>query len=110
MGKVPEELLAMKFDLKDCHFYAETHSGKKKNPRPVRFGVSNGEIDFSDPTTNPDDPMAASRRVYGTHVPTQITVAVDKFMPKRNREVVIETLRVRVEAWVASLIKQYEAL
>lgn len=110
MGKVPQELLDLKFDLKDCHFFSEQHSGKKKNPRPVKFGISNGEIDFSDPSTNPDDPMAAARRVYVTHIPTQITVSVDRFMPKRNREVAIELLKGKVEAWVASMIEKYEKL
>jgi hypothetical protein len=106
MAEVPKELLEMKFDINDCYFRGEVNNNKKGSPS-LKFGMSAGQIDYQDPNFNPDNPLAATRRVIATHVPTNITVSVDKFSPKRNRELAIVLLKEEVEAWLARMIKRY---
>lgn len=103
--ELPDNLKNLKFDLADCKI--ETARQHEKN-RPVRPGVSNGEIDYSKyPGLEPEQIM---NMVTVTHIPTNISSTVTKFSPKRNREIAIEIVKGRVEERIAETILAYQAM
>lgn len=109
MATPPQELLDLKFSADDCQVSGERHTGKKNSPRPLLFGVSNGEIPMDGPDFDVDDPLKAARRITVRHVPTGLQVSVDKFFPKRNREVAFKLLQRDVEKWIKDAIAKFES-
>lgn len=103
--ELPENLKNLKFDLGDCVIEVPQHPEKK---RPVQHGITNGEVDFSQHPG--EDLETIMNRVTVTHVPTKLSVTVDKFLPHRNRAIAIELLKRRVEERIAQVIKEYERL
>ena len=101
---IPEQLRNLKFDLADCIIDVARQAEKG---RPVLYGVTNGEVDYAD---NPgQDLETIMNRVTVTHIPTKLSVTVDKFLPSRNRTIAIELLKRQVEQKIAELIKMYES-
>jgi hypothetical protein len=100
MGQALQDL---KFDLKDCTIEVARHSTKN---RPIRFGIFNGEIDYADHPE--EDPEKIASKVTVTHIPTGLSVSVDKFHPSRNRAVAIELLKEEVTQYINKMIEHHE--
>jgi hypothetical protein len=103
--ELPENLKNLKFSLDDCVIEVAQHPTKE---RPVQFGISNGEIDYA---KHPGQDMESiMNSVTVTHVPTRLSVTVNKFLPFRNRTIAIELLKHQVEERIAQVIKEYERI
>ena len=100
---LPANLANLKFDLRDCIIEVAKHSGKE---RPVQFGVTNGEVDFSEHPG--EDLESIMNGVTVTHIPTRLSVTVSKFLPFRNRQIAIQMLKKQVEERIAQVIQEYE--
>jgi hypothetical protein len=102
---LPENLRNLKFDPEDCVIEVAQHPEKK---RPVQFGISNGEIDYSQ---HPGEDMESiMNRVTVTHVPTRITATVNKFLVHRNKVIAMELVKRQVEEYIEKVKKDYERL
>lgn len=100
---LPDNLKNLKFSLEDCVIDVAQHPTKQ---RPVQYGILNGEIDYA---ANPgQDAESIMNRVTATHLPTNLSVTVDKFLPYRNRAIAIELLKQQVEKRIATVIEEYE--
>jgi len=101
--ELPKNLQNLKFDLGDCVIDVAQHPDKQ---RPVQFGITNGEIDYA--KYPGQDLESIMNRVTVTHLPTKLSVTVDKFTPFRNRAIAIELLKCQVEERIAQVIQEYE--
>lgn len=101
--ELPENLKNLKFDLADCLIEVPRHPDKD---RPMQHGITNGEVDYAQHPGK--DLESIMNRVTATHLPTGLSVTVDKFLPYRNRAIAVELLKRQVEERIAEVIKEYE--
>ena len=96
----------MSFQIKDCDIQAPINPRTGKG---YRWPASNGEVPLEGKPGQESEGARQARRVVVTHVPTGISVAEDRFMAFRNKELALLELEKLVNNWIERQQKSQEA-